>query len=65
MLAFRTISVATGIEGNLLNTTFRANLGMGTQSRGSAMTNHMKGFGLSRRETLKANMFKNLLKLKS
>jgi len=64
MLAFGTVSVTTGIEGNLLNTTFRANLGMGTKSRGSAMSNHMKGFGLSWREALKANMFKNILKLR-
>jgi len=28
------------------------------------MSNHMKGFGLSWRETLKLNMFKNILKFR-
>jgi len=62
MLAFGTISIATRIKGNLLNATFCANLGMGTKSRGSAISNHMKGFGLNWRETLKANLFKNMNK---
>jgi hypothetical protein len=65
MLAFGTISVTAGIERNLLNATFRANLGMCSKSRGSAMSNHMKGFGLNWRKTLKLNMFKNILKFKS
>ncbi len=42
----------------------RANLSMVTQSCGSAVTNHIKSFGLGRRHSIKTDLIKNILKLR-
>ncbi|GAB6172346.1 hypothetical protein JCM15765_18240 [Paradesulfitobacterium aromaticivorans] len=64
MLAFGTMPIAAGVVRNLHRAALRTNLGMVSKFCGTAVTNHIEGFGLSRRHRIKTDVIKYILKLR-